>query len=242
MRLSPSLFALLAVSLSAVAVAGCGATPPPAPEARATDESLIIAETLGSAAAEQELQRRLDALEARADFQGIGFPPGFAFGGKDTAIEAIRRLQDHANDTQFQKTPFDKAIDKLPFRKPPLHVRQWVMTDTRAPIDTRADRERFYRLTQAQQARLLIPAPEHTLYARVDAEQWYAMTEDARAEAVKTFYRDARKVFAHASIDDFVLIVTPLTETLEHLPALAVGQNGSATLTSLGRTRSTPAF
>ena len=68
------------------------------------------------------------------------------------------------------------------------------------------------------------------------------MTENARAEAVKTFYRDARKVFAHARIDDFVLIVTPLTETLEHLPALAVGQNGSATLTSLGRTRSTPAF
>lgn len=88
------------------------------------------------------------------------------------------------------------------------------------------------------QAQALVPKLEHKLYARVDEDEFYGMSERAREAAVKTFYRDAEKLLLRkAGIHDFVLVVTRLTETLEQLPELAVGRDGSASLTPLGRAR-----
>lgn len=209
---------------------GCGGSKSGLPpEEHAKIDSLVIAEALGSGEAERELERREEAREVSAEF------PRFGFRNETGRLTAIEQLRDRAFDTRFQKTPFDRVVDKLPLRAPPLHVLQWVLTDRSPILDTRAKRERFYRLSERAQAQWLVPKLEHKLYARVDEKQFYAMSESARAAAVKAFYRDAEKLFRQAGIRDFVLVVTPLTETLEQLPELAVGRAGSASLTLLGR-------
>ena len=211
---------------------GCGqGSSDPPPEEHATLAALVIAEALGSAEAERELEQREETREASAEF------PQFGFRNEIDRRTAIQRMRDRAIDERFRRTPFDKAIDQLPLREPPLRVVQWVTTDRSPTLDTRTERERFYRLTEREQARWLIPRPEHKLYARVSQDQFYAMPERERASAVRAFYRDARKAFEDKGIRDFVLVVTPLTETLEQLPALAVGRDGSASLTLLGRMR-----
>jgi len=63
------------------------------------------------------------------------------------------------------------------------------------------------------------------------------MSQRARAAAVRAFYRDAEKVVKKKGIRDFVLVVTPLTKTTEHLPPFAIGRDGTASLTPLGRER-----
>lgn len=220
------------VLVCAALLVGCGASKSgPPPEERATIDSLVIAEALGSGEAERELERRQEAREVSAELPRFGFRNQI---GRRTAIE---RLRDRAFDTRFQKTPFDRVVDELPRREPPLHVLQWVLTDRSPSLGTRAEREGFYRLSRRAQAQWLVPKLEHKLYARVDEKQFYAMSESARAAAVEAFYRDAEKLFAQAGIRDFVLVVTPLTETLEQLPELAVGRAGSASLTLLGRAR-----
>lgn len=216
----------------AALLVGCGGSKSgPPPEERATIDSLVIAEALGSGEAGRELERREAAREVSAEF------PRFGFRNQIGRLTAIEQLRDRAFDTRFQKTPFDRVVDKLPLREPPLHVLQWVLTDRSLTLDTRAERERFYRLPERAQAQWLVPKVEHKLYARVDEKQFYAMSESARAAAVEAFYRDAEKLFQQAGIRDFVLVVAPLTETLEQLPELAVGRGGSASLTLLGRAR-----
>ena len=218
----------------AALIAGCGANIGPPPEPTATDEALVIAEALGSLQAEHELEERDEAQEIGAARPSFGLR--FEFG----RLTLLERMRDRAFDLRFKKTPFDRAVDELPLRKPPLHVRQWVMTDQGPTLDTRADRDRFYRLSEREQSQMLIPKLEHRLYARVDEKQFYAMSERAREAAVKAFYRDAEKVFRKAGFRDFELVVSPLTDNLEQLPELAVGRNGSAALTALGRGRPGP--
>jgi hypothetical protein len=228
------MLALLTAFVFAALLAGRGGTRDPPPEGGATVESLVIAEALGSAEAERELEQREKTLQARVDL------PRFGFRSESRELMAIARLRDFAINERFRKTPFDEAVGKLPFRKPPLRVLQWVLTDRSHTLDSRADRERFYRLSERAQTQWLTPKPEHKLYARVNEAEFYAMSEGARAKAVKVFYRSARRLFQHEGIRDFVLVVTPLTEALEHLPAFAVGRDGSASLTPLGRARPGP--
>jgi hypothetical protein len=225
--------------------AGCGGERVPPPEARATNESLAIAEALGSADAASELERRKETLDAQARSRalapnlGFGLPP-VASPGEDRTLRSIWRMQDRAGDKLFAKTEVDRALDELKLRTPPLHVLQWVLTNLAPYLDTRAERERFYRMSEAEQARQLIPKVEHEVYARVDEDQFYAMSESDREAAVKAFYRDAERRFLKQGIRDFVLVVTPYMPTTEHLPALAIGRDGSASLTPLGRKRPDP--
>jgi len=220
---------------AAVVVAGCGGGNTLAsPEETASNTSLVTAQALGSPEAERELERRHEAQEIPAAAPGFGF----GFGDRDRTRAAIERMQDRAFDALFKNTLFDHAIDQLPLRRAPLDVRQWVTIDPSYRLDTVGQRKRFYRMSEREQAGLLIRKPKHTLYARVDAERFYGMSERARAAAVRSFYRDAQKVFESQGIGDLVLVVTPLTETVGDLPALAVGRGGSASLTLLGRARS----
>lgn len=242
------------VVIGAVLAAGRSGTQATQPEARATDAALVIAAALGDPEAQDELERRREVLlesGLRRSVEGLdvrGQPFGFPLrnGAPSAAaaisprLRAIERMQDRASDTQFKKTPVDHALDGLALRKPPLHVLQWVLTDGSPRLDSRARRERFFRLSEGEQARRLIPNVEHTVYARVDEDQFYAMSERARAAAVNDFYRAAEKRFQQEGISDFVLVVTPYTPTTEHLPAFAIGSGGSASLTALGRTRPDP--
>lgn len=213
------------VLVSAGLVMGRGEESPP--EKRASDEALVRAEAAGSAEAERELERRNEKLEAPA-FAGRK--------GADRRVAAIERLQDNSFDKQFKKTPFDRGIDRLPLREPPLDVLQWVTTERSRMLEKRAERERFYRMSEREQARWLAPQRSNKLYARVDREDFFGMSVRERAAAVKAFYRDAEKLFRKRGIRDFVLVVTPYTKTTERLPAFAIGRDGSVSLTPLGAT------
>lgn len=242
----------------AVVLVGCGGDDASSPEKHATDQALADATAIGSLTAQAELERRSNALEAKTERKeatsetdrpghGLAPPPMSKFPrqGAADAADRLRRGIDHiddlgwrAFDEQFKRTPFDKAIDELPLRKPPLDVEQWVTDLPPDKLQTKAARERFYRMSDRARAAIVknfYRSGPHKLYARVDLKRFYGMSQRAREAAVKAFYRDAMPWFKKAGIKDFVLVVTPLTETLEKLPALALGRAGSATLTPLGR-------
>jgi hypothetical protein len=229
------LLVVFGMAFAALVVAACGggkaASPP---EQSASNTSLVTAQALGSAEAERELERRHEAQESPDAGPGVGL----AFGDRDRTRTAIEQMQNRAFDALFKNSLFDKAIDQLPLRKAPLDVRQWVTIDPSYTLDTLAQRKRFYRMSERQQAQLLLRKPKHTLYARVDPDRFYGMTQRARELAVESFYRDAQKAFEGQGIRDFTLVVTPLTETVGDLPALAVGRGDSTSLTALGRARS----
>ena len=232
---------IVALALVAGAVLALTLTPsdsasPPPPERAASDEALASAVAIGSLDADAELDRRSEAIEDDEQLASGGPLAGLL--QPQRRDDRIQALQWQAFDAQFRKTPFDKAIDKLAFRTPPLDVVQWV---TEAPPDqlrTRAQRERFYRLPQrardAAVAAYYRSGP-HRLYARVDRKRFFAMPIKQRRAAVQAFYRDAQPWFDKAGIKDFMLIVSPWSPTLEELPEYAIGRNGSANLTSLGR-------
>ncbi len=221
----------IAVALAvAVFFLSPGGDGPSAPERRATNKALADASAIGSLEAEAELERRSQALGDRQERSGGG-------DGFDAGIDRVDDLGWRAFDEQFRKTPFDKAIDELPLRKPPLNVVQWVTDRPPDKLASEAERERFYRMPDrartAAVKRFYRSAP-HKLYARVDRERFYRMSVRAREAAVKAFYRDALPRMKKAGIKDFVLVVTPWTETTKELPALAVGRGDSARLTPLG--------
>ncbi|MGI8945964.1 MAG: hypothetical protein ACR2GL_06990 [Thermoleophilaceae bacterium] len=203
-------------------------------EERASNQALSSATALGSVKAESELERRSEALEAKAERKLFSSD----LRGTEDKIDRIDDLGWRAFDEQFRRSPFDRGIDKLPLRKPPLDVVQWVTDSPPDPLRTKAQRERFYGMSQrAREAavRKYYRSGPHKLYARVDRRRFFGMSKRARAAAVRAFYRDARPFFKKAGIKDFVLVVTPWSKTTEHLPAYAVGRGGSATLTPLGR-------
>jgi hypothetical protein len=206
------------------------------PERVASDKALANAAALGSSAAEAELERRSQALQDAEEHSAKG--PAAGLSRRERRIDSIDDLGWRAFDRQFRETPFDRAIDHLPLRKPPLHVLQWVTDSPADKLQTEAQRERFYRMSQrAQDAAVagFYRSGTHRLYARVDRDGFFGMSLRAREAAVQAFYRDARPWFEKAGVKDFVLVVTPWTETTEHLPAYAVGRGNSATLTPLGR-------
>ena len=242
-------FALAVAGLSGCGGGGGGAS---SPERHATDRALADASAIGSLAAQAELERRSEALGAEQERYGASSSADLLFGRMphlaDTETSRADRLSGRlahldalgwrAFDEMFRKTPFDKAIDALAFRKAPLNVGQWVTDSPPDKLRTTAARERFYRLSDRARAAIVknfYRSGPHTLYARVDPKRFYGMSVRARQAAVKAFYRDARPWFTKAGIKDFVLIVTPLTDTLEQLPAYAVGRGDSITLTPLGR-------
>ena len=223
----------LALTPVALGLGGCGGGAD-SPEKHASNSALASAMALGSSEAEAELERRSEALEAAQDKAGHKG----ANAKIDRRIDHIDNLGWRAFDEQFRKTPFDRAIDGLPLRRGPLDVVQWVTDLPPDELRSKADRERFYGMSErARQAavRAYYRHGSHELYARVDEKRFYRMSVHAREAAVKAFYRKARPLFEKEGIKNFVLVVTPWTETTEHLPALAVGRGGSVSITPLGR-------
>lgn len=120
---------------------------------------------LGSLEAEAELERRSEALEKEgADQEGKGATGRREQDRLDRKVDRIGDLGWRAFNEQFRKTPFDKGIDQLPLRKPPLNVEQWVTDSPSDKLPTKAARERFY-----------------------------GMSDRARAAAVRKFYRSGPK-------------------------------------------------
>lgn len=230
--------------VGAVLIVGCGAEP--SPEAGASDQALVEAAAAGSSEAEAELERRdltIEKFEAAVDAarrRGVSVPA--SVGKRVDRSKRMFDLEARTADPASADTPVDKALDSLPLHKPPLKVFQWVETDLGNDLvsASKATRGRFYRMSAADRATFLAPKVSHQVFARVDRNHWYHLTQQERARAFSAFYRDARKAFARNGIDDLELVIAPLNPTTEHLPALAVGKNGTASLTRLGRERRTP--
>lgn len=129
-------------------------------------------------------------------------------------LETRERREDRKDDKAFEKfdedfeeTPFEKLIAKLPVRKPPLFVEQYITTEG-----------------------------SHKVYTAVDEKRFLCeLTPRQRKAAVSAFNRSANRVFRGAGVKDFVQVVTPLAETTEELPALAIARNGSVSITVRGR-------
>lgn len=119
------------------------------------------------------------------------------------------RKEDREFDRAFRETAFEKLVGQLPVRKPPLYVEQYI--------------------TQQN---------SHRIYTAVDPKRFFCGKTPARRKAaVSAFYREASRSFRRRGIDDFVQVVTPLAETVENLPALAVAREGSVSLTKRGRAK-----
>jgi hypothetical protein len=75
----------------------------------------------------------------------------------------------------------------------------------------------------------------HKLYATVSRKRFCALSAAERERAVTTFFRSADSIFRRGGVDDLELVVTPVTEQLDKLPALATARGKTVTLTSRGR-------
>jgi len=119
------------------------------------------------------------------------------------------RAEEQKFDEPFRRTRFDRLIAKLPIRKPPLYVEQYITTSGSHKLYTAVNRKRFL--------------------CDLDVAQ--------RKQAVADFYRTATKVFREGGVNDLVQVVTPASQTTEELPAIAMARDGSVSLTRLGRAR-----
>ena len=159
---------------------------PSSPEQGATNKALADASALGSIEAEAELERRSQALQDQQEREGASGEAN-RFDGR---IDRVDDLTWRAFDEQFRKTPFDRTIEELPLRKPPLDVVQWVTDSPPDKLASKAERERFYRMSDRARAaavkRFYRSAP-HKLYARVDRERFFRMSVRAREASVKAF-------------------------------------------------------
>ncbi len=123
-----------------------------------------------------------------------------------------RQQQEEENrefDRSFKETPFERLVGTLPIREPPLYVEQYITEEDTHKVFTAVGEKRFF----------------------------CKMTPRQREKAVTDFYRAADKILRGGKIQDFEQVVTPLAETLEKLPALAIARDGSVSLTRLGRGR-----
>ncbi len=109
-------------------------------------------------------------------------------------------------DKGFDETSFERLLGRLPLRKPPLYVQQIITESPTHKVHTRVDRRRFI----------------------------CAMTVPERKAAVESYYRAADRLFRESGIHDYVQFVSPLTDTAELRPALAVGRDRTVTLTRQG--------
>lgn len=127
------------------------------------------------------------------------------------AKQQERELKDLKEDDRefeesFKETPFERAVHKLPVRKPPLYVEQYIVTGEGHKVFTGVNEKRFCRQSAAK-----------------------------RQAAVSSFYRAADRSLRAAGVKDFVQVVTPLAATADNLPALATGRAGKVSLSRRGR-------
>ena len=117
------------------------------------------------------------------------------------------RKEDREFDSEFKETPFEKLVGRLPVRKPPLFVEQYITSRGSSTVYTAVAPRRFF----------------------------CGRSPARRRDAVSSFYRDADRLFRRGGVEDFALVVTPVSETTESLPALATGRDGKVSLTRRGR-------
>lgn len=123
--------------------------------------------------------------------------------------EAEDRKQDREFDREFSETALERIVSDLPIRKPPLFVEQYITSKGSSTVYTAVGPKRFF----------------------------CGMSVARRKAAVTEFYRTADKRFRSKGVRDFVQVVTPVAETTERLPALAIGRKGSVRLTARGRAK-----
>ena len=126
------------------------------------------------------------------------------------ADQQERELKDLKEDDRkfeqsFKETPFERAIHRLPVRRPPLFVEQYITGEG------------------------------HKVYTAVDEKRFCKLSRAEREAAVSSFYRAADRSVRSAGVKDFVQVVTPLAVTTDDLPALATGQAGKVSLSRRGR-------
>lgn len=126
------------------------------------------------------------------------------------AKQQQRELKDLDKDDEkieesFEESPFERAILKLPVRRPPLYVQQYITGEG------------------------------HKVYTAVDEKRFCKMSRAKRQAAVTSFYKAADRSLRRAGVKDYVQVVTPLAATTEELPALATGQAGKVSLSRRGR-------
>ncbi len=196
---------LILTLLAAVCLAaGCGTTGSGDPADTAATPTPKVGTDEGSIdAVEEQLQalaRRKEAAKKAGDTKTME--------QLEQAMQNIERVQDEAIEDEFAATsPFDKAVDILPMKKPPLYVEQVILDDT------------------------------HTLVVRSKSRRFFCgRTEEQRLAAVAYYYGLAESAMTANGIDDFVLIVDGLRETGDVMP-LARGADGKVSLTARGRGR-----
>jgi len=188
---SPRAISTLAVLALAVAVPGCGGEDDPAKRTEG-GQAPQAGEQNGPEESRQAKARRL--ARDRQD--------------QEREREQLEK-EEREFDEAFKKSSFDKLLEKLPIRAPPLYVEQYITTEN-----------------------------SHKVYTAVDPKRFLCkLTPREREKAVAGFYRSANEVFRGGGVEDFVQVVTPTAETTEKLPALATAGKGSVSLTKRGRGR-----
>lgn len=123
--------------------------------------------------------------------------------------EQVRELkeleEDREFDRSFEESTFERLVGRLPIRRPPLFVEQYISGEG------------------------------HKVYTAVDRKRFCRTSADERERAVASFFAAANRSFRRANVNDFEQVVTPLSDTIDKLPALATARRSSVELTRLGR-------
>jgi hypothetical protein len=112
---------------------------------------------------------------------------------------------DREFDRSFEESTFERQVGKLPVGEPPLYVEQYITGDG------------------------------HRVYTAVDRKRFCKLSASKREQAVASFFKSADKSFRAAKVNDFEVIVTPLSDSIDKLPALASASGDAVKLTALGR-------
>ena len=192
---------LIALLLLALGASGCGGDDSEEKAASTTEEAGDRSEAPPTATEAGERRKAPRPPKERDDARRE------AAEKKQQARELEQAKRDDRKfDEAFEETPFERAIQRLPIRKPPLYVEQYITEQGRDTVYTAVDEKRFCKMTAAQ-----------------------------RTKAVASFYRDARRSLRRAGVKGFAQVVTPLAETTEKLPALATARAGKVSLSRRGR-------
>jgi hypothetical protein len=182
-----TILALIAVLPIAVAASGCNGDDPEKKSGTST------ATTSERAKAPPPPSERDEALREAEEQQQ-----------QERELKDLEK-EDEKFDEAFEATPFERAVQKLPIRRPPLYVEQYITGEG------------------------------HKVYTAVDEKRFCRMSATRREAAVSSFYRAADRSLRRAGVKDFVQVVTPLAATTEELPALATGRAGKVSLSRRGR-------
>jgi len=115
------------------------------------------------------------------------------------------KKEDRKFDRSFQETSFERLVNDLPIREPPLYVAQYISGDG------------------------------HKIYTAVEPKRFCKMSAAEKKKAVESFFTTADRSFRAANVKDFQQVVTPLSDSIDKLPALATARRGAVALTSRGR-------